>query len=231
MAYAAALEMQRAEHQRVVDAGVVPGPWPLLLVEHLPPVITVSRRAGSREHLIASEELLAARGVQVCETDRGGDITWHGPGQLVAYPIVNLQALGLGIHAYIRALEVAAIRTCAQFGLTCHQEPGVTGVWCGAPGAGARKVCAIGVRVSRWVTMHGLALNVAPDLSYFDLIVPCGLHDRQVTSLQRECGARCPSMHAAKSALAEALSGALGEAADQACAQKAARDAADVTRP
>lgn len=225
MRYAPALELQRALHEQVVqgrhdrqaaepsaapDGGGLP--WPLLLVEHSPSVITISRRAGARDHLTATPELLAKLGVEVAETDRGGDITWHGPGQLVAYPIVDIQALGIGIHAYIRALEEAIIRTCAAFGVAAHREPGATGVWCGTPGPAARKVAAIGVRVSRWVTMHGLALNVQPDLSQFGLIVPCGLHDRAVTSMRRELGDACPSMELAKKTLAEALDGALGEA-------------------
>ncbi len=208
LAYSAALEVQRREHAHMVETRPVRGPWPLLLVEHSPPVITVSRRAGARANLTATEQTLARLGVQVCETDRGGDITWHGPGQLVAYPIVDLQRLGLGIHAYIRALERAAMSACAQWGLACHVEPGVTGVWCGEP---SRKICAIGVRVSRWVTMHGLALNVRPDLSHFDLIVPCGLHGRQVTSVWRELGDQGPSMEEAKTTLAKALDRELGQ--------------------
>jgi len=221
MRYADALALQRELHAQVVQQGAA-GPWPLLLVEHSPPVITVSRRAGSRDHLTATPERLAELGVEVAETDRGGDITWHGPGQLVAYPIVHLQALGLGIHGYIRALEDAAMRVCATYGLHTHREEGATGVWCGAPGPASRKVCAIGVRVSRWVTMHGLALNVCPDLSHFELIVPCGLHGRPVTSLQRELGPRCPTMGDARSALAEALDSALGEASQAAMAARSA---------
>jgi lipoate-protein ligase B len=216
MPYGPALDLQRSVHAGVVEArqrGDARGPWPLLLVEHAPPVITVSRRAGAREHLLATPETLERLGVQVAETDRGGDITWHGPGQVVAYPIVDLQALGLGIHAYIRALEEAAIRTCARFGVAAHREEGATGVWCGGAGPGARKICAIGVRVSRWVAMHGLALNVRPDLAHFGLIVPCGLHGRAVTSLEREAPAACPDMATARAALAEALDAALAEAA------------------
>lgn len=207
MEYGQALELQRVHHQRVVDAKHAPGPWPLLLVEHVPPVITVSRRPGAREHLTASPETLERMGVQVSETDRGGDITWHGPGQLVAYPIVDLHVLRLGIHAYIRTLERAVVDACHTWGVECHTEQGVTGVWCGAP---ARKICAIGVRVSRWATMHGLALNVRPDLAHFGLIVPCGLHGRTATSLHEVLGDRCPSMDEAKRVLAQALDEAIG---------------------
>lgn len=230
--YATALERQRAEH--VCVAGAAPGapghgdppartagegpPWPLLLVEHVPPVITISRRAGAREHLVATPQRLEQLGVQVCQTDRGGDITWHGPGQLVAYPIVHLRAMGLGIHAYIRALEQGVITACAHWGVHATTETGNTGVWCGQP---ARKICAIGVRVSRWVTMHGLALNVCPDLAHFDLIVPCGLHGRQVTSLQQELTregrtAQAPSMDEVKRVLAQALDEALERAREEA---------------
>jgi lipoate-protein ligase B len=208
LGYLAALDLQRQQHAHVVETRPKQGPWPLLLVEHSPPVITVSRRAGARTHLTATDQTLARLGVEVCETDRGGDITWHGPGQLVAYPIVDLQRVGLGIHAYIRALERAVIAACAEWGLVCHVEPGVTGVWCGEP---SRKICAIGVRVSRWVTMHGLALNVRPDLSHFDLIVPCGLHGRQVTSVWRELGERGPTMEEAKTTLAKAIESELGQ--------------------
>lgn len=223
MAYGPALELQRAVHAGVVEArgrGQTHGPWPLLLVEHAPPVITVSRRAGALANLVASPETLARMGVEVAETDRGGDITWHGPGQLVAYPIVDLQALGLGIHAYIRVLEDAAIRTCAGFGVEAHREPGATGVWCGAEGTAARKICAIGVRVSRWVAMHGLALNVRPDLAHFDLIVPCGLHGRAVTSLEREAPSQVPDMEAARRAMAVALEAALSDAVASAAATR-----------
>jgi lipoyl(octanoyl) transferase len=132
----------------------------------------------------------------------------------VAYPIVDLQRLGLGIHAYIRAVEDAIIGTCGALGIPAHREEGATGVWTGEPGPGARKVAAIGVRVSRWVTMHGLALNVAPDLRQFGLIVPCGLHGRAVTSVADELGrrgaeGRVPGMDEAKAVLAARLAAAL----------------------
>jgi lipoyl(octanoyl) transferase len=214
MTYAAALAVQRERHEAMVAARAVAPPHRILLVEHDPPVVTVTRRPGARDHVLAAPEALAAAGVELHETDRGGDVTWHGPGQLVAYPIVDLQRLGLGIHAYIRAVEDAIIGTCAVWGIPAHREEGATGVWTGEPGPGARKVAAIGVRVSRWVTMHGLALNVAPDLRQFGLIVPCGLHGRAVTSVADELGrrgaeGRVPGMDEAKAVLAARLAAAL----------------------
>ena len=221
--YAQALEAQRAAHARVLAGRAHGCAHAVLVVEH-PPVVTVTRRPDAPGHVLASDAALAAAGVERCETDRGGDVTYHGPGQAVLYPIVDLQRLGIGIHAYIRALEEAAIRTCAAFGVDAHREPGATGVWTGdaaAAPAATRKVAAIGVRVSRGVTMHGLALNVRPDLSHFGLIVPCGLHGRHVTSLERELGPRCPSFDEASARLA-----------DEACAAIAAAAASRaVTRP
>jgi lipoate-protein ligase B len=201
--YGAALELQRAHHAEVLAGRAGETAHRVLLVEH-PPTITVTRRPDAAEHVLAGAEALAAAGVERCETDRGGDVTYHGPGQAVVYPIVDLQRLGLGIHAYIRALEEAAIAACGAWGLECGREQGATGVWT-SPAAGrpARKVAAIGVRVSRGVTMHGMALNVAPDLSHFALIVPCGLHGRDVTSMRAELGDACPSPAEAGRRLAE----------------------------
>ena len=213
--YAQALEAQRAAHARVLAGREHGCAHAVLVVEH-PPVVTVTRRPDATSHVLATDEALAAAGVERCETDRGGDVTYHGPGQAVIYPIVDLQRLGIGIHAYIRALEEAAIRTCAAFGVAAHREPGATGVWAGDASTGAastRKVAAIGVRVSRGVTMHGLALNVRPDLSHFALIVPCGLHGRQVTSLERELGDGCPSLEDASARLADEACLALAAAA------------------
>jgi lipoyl(octanoyl) transferase len=163
-------------------------------------VITVSRRPGARTHLLADEARLAREGVTVAETDRGGDITYHGPGQLVVYPIVDLNRLGLGLHAYMRALEGAVIDLCADLGLDAARDPAATGVW-----IGPSKLAAMGVRVRRWVTLHGLALNVTTDLSHFDLIVPCGLAGRGVTSIERELGGRCPAMDIVKQELGRLL--------------------------
>lgn len=208
MDYASALERQRAAHAALVERREARPPMPLLLVEHDPPVITVSRRPGAEAHVIASDERLAELGVQKMETDRGGDVTWHGPGQLVAYPILDLHRLDLRIHGYMRLLEQVVIDTLADFGLQGLRDPTATGVWVGE-GAPVRKICAFGVRVSRWATLHGLALNVHPDLSQFGLIVPCGLAGRPVTSLAQELGGRAPGMAETKTALAGHLSGAV----------------------
>lgn len=212
MPYAEALTLQRRLQQQVIDDRALGGgPHYLLLVEHDPPVITVSRRRGAGRHLIGTEEQLEAAGVEIHETDRGGDITYHGPGQLVAYPIVDLNVAGLRLHGYMRTLEQIVIDTIAAFGLTGERDPEATGVWMAGPGEGpGRKICAMGVRVSRWVTMHGLALNVTTDLAHFELIVPCGLVGRAVTSLERELGDRCPAMEEVKRVLVEGVRNGLG---------------------
>ncbi|HVZ93606.1 MAG TPA: lipoyl(octanoyl) transferase LipB, partial [Phycisphaerales bacterium] len=157
-----------------------------------------------------TDEQLARTGVTVAETDRGGDITYHGPGQLVVYPILDLNALNLNLHGYMRMLERIVIDVCAGFGVKTRCERGATGVWTGEPGAdeGGAKIAALGVRVRRWVTMHGLALNVTTNLDHFGLIVPCGLHGRAVTSLERELGARCPTIAQVKDAMREGFVGA-----------------------
>lgn len=137
----------------------------LLLVEH-DPVVTLTKRPGAPDHVLLPEDELARRGVQLRQTDRGGDVTYHGPGQLVAYPVLDLKRLGLGVHDYVRTLEGAIIDALAPFGVEARRDPGATGVWAEHDGQLA-KVAAIGVRVRRWVTMHGLAINVSPDLSHF----------------------------------------------------------------
>lgn len=175
----------------------------VLLVEH-DPVITVSRRGEKTEHLIATPQMLSDAGVAVAATDRGGDITYHGPGQLVVYPILDLNTLNLGIHEYMRLLESTVIDCCADFGVAAQRDAAATGVWVPRRGDSASapaKICAMGVRVRRWVSMHGLALNVTTNLDHFRLIVPCGLTGRSVTSLQHELGTACPSMDTVKSAL------------------------------
>ncbi|HYF13485.1 MAG TPA: lipoyl(octanoyl) transferase LipB [Phycisphaerales bacterium] len=195
LGYRAAFERQQREHARVLAAREAGSPMPgvILAVEH-PPVVTISNRAGAAAHLIAPAERLAALGVAVERTDRGGDITYHGPGQVVLYPILDLNLLNLGLHDYMRVLEESVIRACAAWGVRAEREPGATGVWvrAGADGPG-EKVCAFGVRVRKWVSMHGLALNVRTDLSHFDLIVPCGLHGRRATSLHALLGERAPT--------------------------------------
>ncbi|MCX6587900.1 MAG: lipoyl(octanoyl) transferase LipB [Acidobacteria bacterium] len=149
----------------------------LLLVEH-PHVVTMGRN-GQAAHLLASAEVLAATGIEYYETNRGGDVTYHGPGQLVGYPIVQLNEWKRDVHAYVRALEEVIIRVLADFGLTGERVAGATGVW-----TGGAKICAIGVHLSRWVSSHGFALNVTTDLQYFQYIVPCGL-TKPVTSLRQ----------------------------------------------
>jgi lipoyl(octanoyl) transferase len=159
----------------------------LLLCEH-PPVYTLGK-SGSLDHLLLPEAQLAERGIDFFRTNRGGDITFHGPGQLVGYPILDLERFRPDIGRYLRDLEEVIIRVLADYGLEGRRSPGETGVWLdpGTPGQ-ARKICAMGVRCSRWVTMHGFALNVATDLSYFDGIVPCGIRGKQVASLSAELG-------------------------------------------
>lgn len=153
----------------------------LLLLEH-PHVITLGVRGG-RTHVLASAETLAARGVEIHETGRGGDVTYHGPGQIVGYPILDLNPDRRDVHRYVRDLEEVLIRTAADFGIAAARVAGLTGVW-----VGNEKLAAIGVRIARWVTSHGFALNVSTDLDYFGLIVPCGITDRGVTSLSRLLG-------------------------------------------
>jgi len=186
--YATALELQRSlvELRKRGEIGDV-----LLLLEHTP-VITLGRNARA-EHVLASREQLAARGVEVFECDRGGDVTYHGPGQLVGYPIFDLRGLAtpegprktLGAVEFVRRLEEVLIRSCADFGIAARRVPGRTGVWTEQSDA---KIAAIGVHISRGVTSHGFALNVSTDLDAFQLIVPCGISDKSVTSLGRELG-------------------------------------------
>ncbi len=156
-------------------------------VEH-PHVLTLGK-SGAASNVVAPPERLAELGVQYFPINRGGDITYHGPGQLVGYPILDLDQFFTDIHKYLRFLEEAVIRTCAEYGIVAGRIEGLTGVWVDPEaGAAARKICAFGVKCSRWVTMHGLALNVNTDLDFFNLIVPCGIADRGVTSLARETG-------------------------------------------
>ena len=177
----------------------------VFFVEH-EPVVTVSRRPEARKNLVASEEMLRQAGVEVQETDRGGDVTYHGPGQIVCYPVLDLNVLNLGIHAYMRLLEQAVIDTCAEFGVGCGRDAGATGVWTlGADATPASKIAACGVRVRKWVSMHGLALNVAPEMRHFQLIVPCGLVGRQVTSLKLELQEKSPPLAQVQAVLTSVL--------------------------
>ncbi len=159
----------------------------LLLCEH-PHVITLGRN-GRRENLLASESVLKQKGVEFHATDRGGDITYHGPGQIVGYPILNLSAIRRDVVWYVRMLEEAMIRATAEFGLSAERVAGKTGIWVRS-GEEEEKLAAIGVHISRWVTSHGFAYNVATDLRYFDLIIPCGIAGRHATSLEKLLGRR-----------------------------------------
>lgn len=161
----------------------------LLFCEH-PPVYTLGK-SGSTDHLLLDEAELRAGGFQFYRINRGGDITYHGPGQIVGYPIFDLEYFFTDVHRYVRYLEEAVMRTLTDYGLSTVRMPGYTGVWLAADGQRPnRKICAIGVHLSRWVTMHGFAFNVQPDLSHFEHIVPCGIADadKAVTSLARELG-------------------------------------------
>ena len=182
--YQAGLDLQAAlvEDRRAGRVGDT-----LLLLEH-PPVITlgVKTRQGPT-HIIASGEELARQGVTVHETGRGGDVTYHGPGQLVGYPIFDLKPDRCDVHKYVRDLEEVLIVALRGFGIEGTRVKGLSGVWVGAPGR-ERKIAAIGVRISRWITSHGFALNVATNLQHFQLIVPCGIADRGVTSMDVELG-------------------------------------------
>jgi lipoyl(octanoyl) transferase len=159
----------------------------LLFCEH-PHVITLGRN-GKRENLLASEHVLRQKGVEFHATNRGGDITYHGPGQIVGYPILNLDAIRRDVVWYVRTLEEAMIRATAEFGITAGRVAGKTGIWVQADNT-EEKLGAIGVHISRWVTSHGFAYNVSTDLRFFDLIVPCGIADRKATSLEKLLGRR-----------------------------------------
>lgn len=220
IAYQAAWHRQEALHNAIVALKIanrkLAAPSPkaspnyLVFCEH-PPVYTLGK-SGLNAHLLASEETLQAAGVALVRTNRGGAITYHGPGQLVVYPILDLENFFTDIHRYLRLLEEVVIATLQDFGLDGGRVTGRTGVWMDyEEGKKARKICAIGVRISRWVTMHGLALNVYPDLRYFDRIVPCGIADSGVTSMAAELGVQ-PAMQAVTDRLQEHMVGLLGMA-------------------
>jgi lipoyl(octanoyl) transferase len=181
--YADALALQKTlvEERR---AGRVPDL--LLLLQH-PAVITLGVRRDSRSHVKASDRQLAAQGVEVHEAGRGGDVTYHGPGQIAAYPILDLRPDRCDVHRYVRDLEEVMIRVCADYGIAAQRVEGLSGAW-----VGAEKIGAIGVRISRWITSHGFAFNVNTRLEDFQLIVPCGIADRGVTSLRKLVGAELP---------------------------------------
>ena len=198
--YAEGLRLQRELHAARC-AGEIGDT--ILFVEH-PPVYTLGRSAEAG-HLLWSRETLRAKGIELAETDRGGDVTFHGPGQIVAYPIIDLAARGLGVRDYIFRLEGAVIETLKTLGLDAGRDARNRGVW-----IGNAKVCAIGIRVSRHTTMHGLALNVNTDLSLFSGIVPCGISDADVTSVAEELGAP-QDMDSVRAVLAAALVQWLGQ--------------------
>jgi lipoate-protein ligase B len=186
--YAEGLELQRAlvedrKHDRIPDT--------LLLLEH-PHVLTVGVKRGGSDHILASPERLAALDVTVSDTGRGGDVTYHGPGQVVGYPIINLKPGRQDVHRYVRDLEEVMIRACGDFGVSAERLTGLTGAWVNHRLRGLEKIGAIGVRIARWITSHGFALNVNVDLEYFQLIVPCGIRDRGVTSLEAQLGRKIP---------------------------------------
>jgi lipoyl(octanoyl) transferase len=178
--YADALALQKSlvEERK---AGSIPDQ--LLLLEH-PPVITLGVKSrNDHSNVLHTPEALAAQGIELFETGRGGDVTYHGPGQLVGYPIMDLRPDRCDVHRYVRDLEEMIIRAVAPFGISAGRQPGLTGAW-----VGSEKLAAIGVRIARWVTSHGFALNVSTDLSHFGLIVPCGIADKGVTSMERLIG-------------------------------------------
>ena len=191
--YQAALDLQKdLVEQR--KQGLIPDQ--LLLLEH-PPVITLgARNHRSRSNVLETPEALAQQGVGLYETGRGGDVTYHGPGQLVGYPIIELPNDRRDVHRYVRDLEEVLILAVAESGITATRIPGLTGIW-----VADRKLAAIGVRISRWVTSHGFALNVSTDLSRFDLIVPCGITDKGVTSMERLLQRPVPMAEVAQSVL------------------------------
>lgn len=196
MEYSACWELQQSlfnallEEKRTRRNAEADEAGTLLLVEH-PPVFTLGK-SGHAENLLVSREALEAAGAQFFHIDRGGDITFHGPGQLVVYPILDLERIGIGLRDYIDALEEAVIRTVARYGIVAGRIAGASGVWIDPAGQHPRKICAIGVRSSRYVTMHGFALNVSTDLSWFSRINPCGFTDRGVASIASESGHTVP---------------------------------------
>ena len=193
--YADGLELQRA---LVEDRKANRIPDTLLLLQH-PHVVTIGVKKDGRSHIIAAPDQLASRGVEVFETGRGGDVTYHGPGQIVGYPIMDLNPDRRDVHRYVRDLEEVMIRVCADYGLIAGRIKGLSGAWipttrsARSGQAADAKIGAIGVRISRWITSHGFAFNVTTDVEFFNLIVPCGIADRGVTSLAREIG-RTPAM-------------------------------------
>lgn len=178
---------QKIANRKAKEEEVVQTQNYLVFCEH-PHVFTLGK-SGNENHLLANEAFLKEKEASFYKINRGGDITYHGPGQIVGYPILDLDHFFTDIHKYLRLLEEAVIQTLATYGISAGRIEGLTGVWVGTQDPGkARKICALGVKSSRWVTMHGFALNVNTDLTYFDYIVPCGITDKAVTSMQKELG-------------------------------------------
>ncbi|HUQ19116.1 MAG TPA: lipoyl(octanoyl) transferase LipB [Gemmatimonadaceae bacterium] len=204
--YEEALQLQR-EIAKERISGAIPQDV-LLLLEH-PPVVTMGRSAKAR-NLISSKEFLASRGVELFEVERGGDVTFHGPGQLVGYPIIDLKRHKLDLHWYLRQVEAALIQTLAEYSIPAERNVGFTGVW-----TKGRKIASIGVHARDWVTWHGFALNVTTDLSYFDLIIPCGIDGVTMTSIAREIEHQgSPSLQATVEHAGEAVAREFGRLFD-----------------
>ncbi len=202
--YQSAWAVQEAAHAEVVGGASER----IFLVEH-PPVITYGRRPDGAKHILAAADQLERMNIKVVQSDRGGDATLHAPGQLVAYPIINLARHRLSVGGYVHRLEDAVIDALATFEVHGIKDPSAPGVWIDQTGGSLSKICALGVRIRRGVTLHGLALNVINDLALFDLIVPCGLAGRGVTSLKKLLGNDCPTLETVKAALADALVAAI----------------------
>lgn len=197
MPYRDAWARQEQAHQEVVSGGGET----LFIVEH-PPVVTLGRRNESIQNLISSGAELAGHGIELVHSDRGGDITYHAPGQIVAYPIIRIADHALTVSGYVHRLEASVIAALAEMGIAARADPAAVGVW---TGASPEKICAIGVRIRRGVTLHGLALNVATDLSGFRHIIPCGLPGRGVTSINTLLAGQAPPLDAVKTILVRHL--------------------------
>lgn len=220
LGYEEAYAIQQTHHEAILAGRKTPQAQlgRVMMVEH-PALITVTRRPDAPGHVLYSEAELLARGVELHQTDRGGDVTYHGPGQLVCYPIVDLNAAKMRIHDYIRALEEAVIETLAGYDIVAHTDSSATGVWVSPaenPGYAfaseePAKICAIGVRVRKWITLHGLALNLDPNMGHYELLVPCGLAGRRVISMREILGTDgCPELGELSERLFEQLAGRLG---------------------
>jgi lipoyl(octanoyl) transferase len=194
--YEAATALQQQLFQQTIDQKIhnrrnpddqTPTQNYLLFLEH-PPVYTLGK-SGDKNNLLVNNTTLQEKGASFFKTNRGGDITFHGPGQLVGYPILDLDCFFTDIHKYLRFLEECIIAILADYDIKASRNKGQTGVWIDVNGTNPRKICAMGIRTSRWVTMHGFALNVNTDLSFFDYIIPCGIADKSITSIEKELGA------------------------------------------